>query len=538
VITKKQFADEFCELADQAGIEDTCAIEFTSEVRTSPRSYAAVEPHDLHFYFAPETLELPWEHRRGLIMHELGHVLCKDMPRGGTEDDADRAALECFGEKIVYDKNWPGKGLQCVLPSHRRKNPADRLREELAKKPLRHQQRVDFVPYRDGSLQGSVMVPDAPSWFSARYVLLPDDAERDFWRAPPGAVILVTWETWDPEKGGEIRGREFFDSIDELRGAIPRLVIGGGASLSPSEDLKLWRLGIKGWSAVRSVTPETADQWLAVWQESEPKSEFVIAKKKPRAKKGYLQKFPDATRRNPSSHVTFVPSDWVVEGLVQGEVTVDGVPEYLLDMTFTRLMDDEQRDFWRAPPWATILLTWETPKQIRAESAFFDSEDSARHFIETELIPKTRKNPPYSGYDPRYPTRKMPKDPTKISYKTKRDALNVFIDWNSSIIDEAFSGPSARQPYDSFDNINHRFGLTGSRRVDTFAKALWWAMPAGSPFYLEDIDVEMLNATSPMIHNTDRRLTLPDYAEEQRLLEKQRDYYESRYYADEEEVPF
>jgi len=202
------------------------------------------------------------------------------------------------------------------------------------------------------------------------------------------------------------------------------------------------------------------------------------------------------------------------------------------------VMDDEQRDFWRAPPWATILLTWETPKQIRAESAFFDSEDSARHFIETELIPKTRKNPPYSGYDPRYPTRKMPKDPTKISYKTKRDALNVFIDWNSSIIDEAFSGPSARQPYDSFDNINHRFGLTGSRRVDTFAKALWWAMPAGSPFYLEDIDVEMLNATSPMIHNTDRRLTLPDYAEEQRLLEKQRDYYESRYYADEEEVPF
>jgi hypothetical protein len=110
----RKFCEEFSELAGEAGIADECAIEFTSEVRTSPRQYAAVDVWELHFYFAPETLELPEAHQRGLIMHEIGHVLCRDLPEGGTEDDADSAANEAFGETIRYDKSWPGKGLQCV----------------------------------------------------------------------------------------------------------------------------------------------------------------------------------------------------------------------------------------------------------------------------------------------------------------------------------------------------------------------------------------------------------------------------------------
>jgi tRNA A-37 threonylcarbamoyl transferase component Bud32 len=118
-ITRKQFGDEFAALAHRAGLKDVCAIEFTSEVRISPRSYADVDPRKLHFRFAPETLELPAAHRRGLIMHEIGHVLCRDLPDGGTEDDADEAAYEAFGERIAYDCRWPGKGLQYIQRSNR-----------------------------------------------------------------------------------------------------------------------------------------------------------------------------------------------------------------------------------------------------------------------------------------------------------------------------------------------------------------------------------------------------------------------------------
>lgn len=275
MITHEEFADEFAALAHRAGIKDECAIDLSERMRrrneNDCRAFAEVEPWNLHFHFAPQVLELPWQHRRGLIMHELGHVLCRDMPEGGTERDADLAAQDCFGERIIYDKDWPGKGLQCV-------------------------------------------------------------------------------------------------------------------------------------------------------------------------------------------------------------------------------------------------------------------RDSAQ-------------NPPYSGYDKSYYKRKAPKDPTQISYRTKRDALRVFIDWNASIIDDAFSGVSAKQPYDSFDNINHKFGIKGKRRVDTLAKALWWILPSGSPYYLEDIDVDILNETSPMRHNTDQYLTLPDYAEERRLLEQEQEYWESKYEGvlpehDDDPVPF
>lgn len=130
-MTEDDFIDEFEPLLEQAGIENA-TIEFTDEVRTSPRSYAAVEPYDdvPHFLFAPEVLELPEAHRRGLIMHEIGHVLCAHLPNGGTEDDADEYALAAFGEKILYDHNWPGKGLQYVATEN--PAPPEGLSHEIA----------------------------------------------------------------------------------------------------------------------------------------------------------------------------------------------------------------------------------------------------------------------------------------------------------------------------------------------------------------------------------------------------------------------
>jgi len=126
MISKEEFAEEFAELAYEAGIEDICAIDFPEYMRErndeDPRSFAEVDPWQLEFYFAPQVLDLPWTHRRGLLMHEIGHVLARDLPNGGTEDDADHAAREVFGETIIYDRRWPGKGLQCVRCG--RENPA------------------------------------------------------------------------------------------------------------------------------------------------------------------------------------------------------------------------------------------------------------------------------------------------------------------------------------------------------------------------------------------------------------------------------
>jgi hypothetical protein len=115
-IRRIQFSEEFARLARRANIGDVCAIDLSDRMSVVHehdwRRYAEVDADRLHFYFAPEVLWLPEDHRRGLIAHELGHVLCRDLPGEGTEDDADEAAWRVLGIRISYDRRWPGKGLQ------------------------------------------------------------------------------------------------------------------------------------------------------------------------------------------------------------------------------------------------------------------------------------------------------------------------------------------------------------------------------------------------------------------------------------------
>lgn len=114
-IPEQQFVDEIAELIDAAKLNrDGVAASIwlwdplDAEHSKNPRRYAQVIPELKRFEFARATLVLPYCHRRGLIAHELGHVL---DPQGG-EDDADEAAHRVLGIKIDYDKRWPGKGLQ------------------------------------------------------------------------------------------------------------------------------------------------------------------------------------------------------------------------------------------------------------------------------------------------------------------------------------------------------------------------------------------------------------------------------------------
>jgi len=77
------------------------------------RRYAQVRfaSHGVIAEFDPAILWLPRAHRLGLIAHEIGHALLGPGPH--TEDQADAAAAAKFPlGRIVYDRRWPGKGLQ------------------------------------------------------------------------------------------------------------------------------------------------------------------------------------------------------------------------------------------------------------------------------------------------------------------------------------------------------------------------------------------------------------------------------------------
>ncbi len=117
-VARHVFIQEFSYLAKQAGVSWT-SLELTPKLahthHYTPRRYAEMDPEELRFYFAPQVLWLPEENRLGLIAHELGHALCQSLPNGGTEEDADLAAEEALGARIIYDKNWPDKGLQTLV---------------------------------------------------------------------------------------------------------------------------------------------------------------------------------------------------------------------------------------------------------------------------------------------------------------------------------------------------------------------------------------------------------------------------------------
>jgi len=57
--------------------------------------------------------------------------------------------------------------------------------------------------------------------------------------------------------------------------------------------MRLWKYKkITGlWNVVRSVTPDTAVEWLKIWQKNEPKETFVISTRKPPFPKSYLRDY-------------------------------------------------------------------------------------------------------------------------------------------------------------------------------------------------------------------------------------------------------
>lgn len=117
----------------------------------------------------------------------------------------------------------------------------------------------------------------------------------------------------------------------------------------------------------------------------------------------------------------------------------------------------------------------------------------------------------------------------------------MFLDWNRALVED-YGGESMVHSAASFDAINHEHNLQGERRVDTIAKAVWWALPGPGPWCLDQIDVQILNETAPAIFNQrGLQFELPDAVEEAKLLEQEEAYWEEQYgdvdYP-EDEVPF
>ncbi len=79
--------------------------------------------------------------------------------------------------------------------------------------------------------------------------------------------------------GDDAGGDEDEGSMDDSAGDDS-----AGASKLASGSLQLWRWAMPAgmWRQERSVTPETADQWLAVFQKHEPSVAFVVSANKPR----------------------------------------------------------------------------------------------------------------------------------------------------------------------------------------------------------------------------------------------------------------
>jgi site-specific DNA-cytosine methylase len=115
----------------------------------------------------------------------------------------------------------------------------------------------------------------------------------------------------------------------------------------------------------------------------------------------------------------------------------------------------------------------------------------------------------------------------QMCYATKTDALNKFLDHNWRIVDEVFRGPNYNHGYEGFDNLSDYHRLKGKRRVDTLAKAVWFALPGPRPWCLNNINLELLNE-GDIAQRAGVEFTLPDFAEEQMMVEEEERWWQEQ----------
>lgn len=120
-------------------------------------------------------------------------------------------------------------------------------------------------------------------------------------------------------------------------------------------NLRLWKFNrITGfWAVARSVTPETADEWLRRWQHDEPNEFFVVSKNKPSkpppaALRGPFTREIRAPHRSQKSQWTFLgtrsrDADSLEKSIEQLRNATDAVPA-AVDRASERLRGNWARD--------------------------------------------------------------------------------------------------------------------------------------------------------------------------------------------------
>ena len=212
-----------------------------------------------------------------------------------------------------------------------------------------------------------------------------------------------------------------------------------------------------------------------------------------------------------------------------------------------RIVVDSYEDLGPALPWLRAYTyelsdletdvedgTFSEPKEVAKwlrrrldEGGIYDVYIEYRRDVMAAL--ETKSNPPYSGWRKGWAEKPLPKDIYRACFKTKTDALNVFLDHNRRLVDD-YGGENMVHSRASFDALNSFHDIPRRRQVDTIAKAVWWALPGPGPWCLEDIDVEILNRTAPAIYNQQGRVwTLPDHIEEARLVRQEEEYWREAY---------
>jgi hypothetical protein len=126
--------------------------------------------------------------------------------------------------------------------------------------------------------------------------------------------------------------------------------------------------------------------------------------------------------------------------------------------------------------------------------------------------------------------RRLPKK-RELCYRVKSDALKVFLDRNTEIV-ERWGGPNIQAGCSEFDSVNRKYGLESPKTcARTIAEAAWASLRGsghrgGPPYCLDEIDLEALNATSP--GRIGGGFQLPDIAHEEIIRREEERYYEQQ----------